>query len=75
MKLDETITLVFKNPKGDKKKINVTIRELLNSSNDDLHDLLESLYPCQSSSCNNESNNFCDCEPIFDDYKIEEVLF
>jgi hypothetical protein len=74
MKLTDEIKIIFKNPEGKKEELNITIDKLLESTKEDLYDMLEETIPCQSSSCNNESQNFCDCGPLFEDYTIDEVL-
>jgi hypothetical protein len=74
MKLEDKVKVVFKNLEGDTAEIEITVEELLNNTTDDFYDLLESSVPCTSASCNNESQNFCDCGLIYEDYVISEVL-
>lgn len=72
MKLDDKVTLVFKDDKGGIKEIVLTVRDAMEKSLDEIYDYLES--ECTSSSCNNESQNFCDCGSIYDDYYLIEVI-
>lgn len=72
MKLTDEVRIIFENPEGLKKELTMTVDKLLDSTRDDLHDMLEE--PCTSSGCNNESQNFCDCGGSFDDYVIVEVF-
>ena len=74
MKLTEEVKIIFKNSEGDKQQLTITIDKLLDSAKDDLYEMLEGTTPCTSSSCNNESQNFCDCGGSFEDYLIDEVL-
>jgi len=74
MKLTEEVKIIFKNPEGLKEELTITVNELLESTKDDLYEKLEKTRPCTSSSCNNESQNFCDCGESFEDYEIDEVL-
>lgn len=70
MDLNEKIKVLFKNNKGDTTSITITVLELLKNTDDDLYELLDSSVPCTSASCNNESQNFCDCGSHFEDYEI-----
>lgn len=74
MKLTEEIKVVFKNPKGLKAHIVITVKQLLDMTSDDLYEVLDNTAPCTSSSCYNESNNFCDCGSVYEDYEIFEIL-
>jgi hypothetical protein len=74
MKLTEEVKIIFKNSEGEKQELTITIDKLLDSTKDDLYEMLEESTPCTSSSCNNESQNFCDCGGNFEDYLIDEVL-
>ena len=74
MKLTEEVKIIFKNSEGQKEEMTITIDKLLESTKDDLHEMLEETRPCTSASCNNESQNFCDCGGSFEDYLIDEVL-
>lgn len=74
MKLTEEVKIIFKNTEGQKKEITITVDKLLESTKDDLYEMLEETRPCTSASCNNESQNFCDCGGVFEDYVIDEVL-
>ena len=72
MKLDETIKLVFKNKVGDKKELQLTVKDMLERC---LYDFYEDLEDeCTSSGCNTESQNFCDCGTIYGDYEITEII-
>ena len=73
MKLEEKVTLMFKNKEGDKKELVLTLKYLIERCLDDFYEDLES--ECTSSGCNNESQNFCDCGPEYEDYEITEVIF
>jgi hypothetical protein len=74
MKLTEEVKIIFKNSEGQKEELTITIDKLLDSTKDDLYEMLEDTRPCASASCNNESQNFCDCGGNFEDYLIDEVL-
>lgn len=74
MKLTEEVKIIFKNSEGQKEELAITIDKLLDSIKDDLYEMLEDTRPCTSASCNNESQNFCDCGGSFEDYLIDEVL-
>lgn len=74
MTLKDKVKIVFKNEAGLKKNFTITVNQLIDYSRVDLHELLEASNPCTSSGCNNESNNFCDCAPEFEDYYIDEIL-
>lgn len=74
MKLTDEVKIVFKNSNDDKEEIIINVDKLLESTKDDLYDILEETRPCTSSSCNNESQSFCDCAGSFEDYIINEVL-
>jgi hypothetical protein len=74
MKLTDKVKIVFKNPDNLTKELAITVNQLLDYSKDDLYDILEESEPCNSSSCNNESQSFCDCVTLFEDYEIFEVL-
>lgn len=74
MKLTEEVKIIFKNKEGEKKELILTIDELLDRTKDDLYEMLEDKQPCTSASCNNESQNFCDCGGSFEDYVIDEVF-
>lgn len=72
MKLDEEVKILFKNEEGKTEKITITVNQLLESTKDDLYEMLEETIPC---TCNiNESCNHCECNPNFEDYEIVEVL-
>ncbi|MGV8877697.1 MAG: hypothetical protein ACOH2A_01570 [Sphingobacteriaceae bacterium] len=74
MKLTDEIKIIFKNSDGAKEELTITVDKLLESTKDDLYELLEETIPCTSSGCNNESQNFCDCGGSFEDYLIDEVV-
>ena len=68
--LKEEIQIVFKDGTGDVKKITVTVEQLIEKTSDDFLEWLDDSDPCTSASCNNESQNFCDCGSTFEDYEI-----
>jgi len=71
-KLNSEVTLVFGDKEGNTVRIQTTIMGMLEKN---LEDFYEELEPeCTSASCNNESQNFCDCGGSFEDYEIKEVL-
>lgn len=74
MKLTEEVKIIFKNSKEEKKEMTITVDKLLEYTKDDLYEMLDETHSCASSSCNNESQNFCDCGGSFEDYVIDEVL-
>ena len=52
----------------------LTLEEVLKCT--DVYDILDHLKPpCNQSSCNNESQNFCDCGGMFDDYEYSKIEF
>jgi hypothetical protein len=73
MKLTEEVKIIFKNSEGQKEEMTITVDKLLESTKDDLYEMLEYTRPCTSASCNNENQNFCDCGGSFEDYVIDEV--
>jgi hypothetical protein len=75
MNLENEVKIVFKNDEGKTKEITVTVKQLLENTTDDFYEWLDDTEPCTSASCNNESQNFCDCGSSFEDYEISEVLF
>jgi len=66
----QEVNIVFKNTDGDIKEITVTVEQLLEENSDQFYEWLDDTAPCTSASCNNESNNFCDCGSSFEDYEI-----
>lgn len=74
MKLDDEVKIIFKNDEGKTAEITITVNQLLDKTRDDFHEMLDDSEPCTSASCNNESQNFCDCGSSFEDYEIVEVL-
>ena len=75
MKLEDEVKILFKNDSGDSKIITITVKQLLENTSDDFYEWLDDSDPCISASCNNESQNFCDCGSSFEDYEIIEVIF
>jgi hypothetical protein len=73
MKLEDYVKIVFKNTEGKKADITVTVKQLLENTSDDFYEWLDDSEPCTSASCNNESQNFCDCGSSFEDYEICEI--
>ena len=72
MKLDEEITLLFKNKEGKKLELQLSVKDMLERTLEDFYEDLE--YGCTSSSCHNESQNFCDCPPQYEDYVIDGII-
>lgn len=70
MNLKTKIELILKNKEGDVKKVEYSFKNLLNKTIEDIYDELEE--ECTSSGCNNESQNFCDCGPQYEDFEIKE---
>jgi hypothetical protein len=75
MNLDNEVKIVFKNDVCETKEITVTVKQLLENTTEDFYEMLDNTESCTSSSCNNESQNFCDCGSSFEDYQIIEVIF
>jgi hypothetical protein len=73
MKLTDEVKVIFKNSQEDEKEIIITVDELLENTKDDLLEMLENTVSCTSSSCYNESQNFCDCGGVFEDYYVYEI--
>lgn len=74
MSLENEVKIVFKNDEIKIKDITVTVKQLLENTTEYFYELLNNTEPCTSASCNNESQNFCDCGSSFDDYIISELL-
>ena len=72
MKLKTKVTLIFKNKEGEKLELQTTVKDMLERTLDDFYEDLEP--ECTSASCNNESQNFCDCGAVYEDYEIDEVV-
>jgi hypothetical protein len=68
--LQNEVNILFRNNHGKTKEITIKVRQLLEKTIDDFQEMLENNEPCVSSSCNNESQNFCDCPPLFEDFEI-----
>jgi len=74
MKLDDEVKIIFKNGEGKTAEITITVNQLLDKTKDDFYEMLEETIPCNISSCNNESQSFCDCGGNFEDYEIVQVV-
>ena len=70
LKLEQNINIVFKNDNGETREITVSAKQLLENNTDQFYEWLDDTQPCTSASCNNESQNFCDCGSSFEDYEI-----
>lgn len=70
MDLEDEVQIIFKNDKGEQKEITVSVNQLLLQTTDDFYEWLDDTEPCISASCNNESQNFCDCGSVYEDYTI-----
>ena len=75
MRFEDEVNILFKNDKGETKEITITVKQLLENTTDDFSEWLDDTAPCTSASCNNESQNFCDCGSIYEDYEISEISF
>lgn len=65
--------LILKNDNDDIKEISLAMVLLIDNS---LETLIEnSETECNSSSCNNESQNFCDCGSDYEDFEIYDIEF
>lgn len=73
IKMEDDVVVVFKNKEGETVELSTTARFIIENTSEDLYDMLEKTKHCTSSSCNNESQNFCDCGPNFDEYEINEI--
>ena len=67
MKLTDEVKIIFINKDGIKKDIEITIDKLLDSTKDDLYELLENTIPCTCS-------EFCECDPNFEGYEVSEMI-
>ena len=74
MSLKREVKILFKNNEGNTAEITITLETLLDKTSDDFFEILEDTIPCTSASCNNESQNFCDCGGNFEDYEIYDVV-
>lgn len=72
MKLEAKVTLIFKNKEGDKKELVLTVKDMLERTLEEFYEDLED--ECTNSGCNNESQNFCDCGAVYEDYEITKVV-
>lgn len=71
-RINSEVILIFSNKGENPVEVITTFKDLLEKTTDDF---LEDLEPeCTSSSCNNESQNFCDCSGSFDEHEIEYVI-
>lgn len=68
LELKTKVTLLFKNKEGKELKYQTNVSDILERTLDDFYEDLEP--ECTSPSCNNESQNFCDCDSIYEDYSI-----
>lgn len=73
MKIDENIKIVFEDNSGKTIKITVTVEQLIEKTLDDFYEMLDNTSPCTSASCNTESQNFCDCGSIYEDFEITGI--
>jgi len=72
MELETKVTLVFKDKENNVIHLKTSLKDMLERN---LNDFYEDIKPpCTCSSCNNESQNFCDCGSAWEDYVIKEVL-
>jgi len=74
MELTGKVEIIFKDKKGNTERLSITLDDLIDNTREDLYDMVDRKTPCTSSSCNNESQNFCDCGSIYDDFEIIEIL-
>ena len=74
MKLTEEVKIIFKNSEGQKEEMTITVDKLLESTKDDLYEMLEDTRPCTTTSCNNESQNVTDCGGGSEHFVIDKVL-
>jgi hypothetical protein len=68
--LNQNVKLVFENEQGNSTDLFISTRLLVEKNIDDLYEMLEDDC-CDSASCNNESQNFCDCPPQYEDYSLK----
>ena len=73
MNLDTKINIVFTDNKGGKTELISTLKEMLDNDPEYFFDKLDEDQKCTSSSCNNESQNFCDCGSVYEDYDITDI--
>lgn len=73
MKLNDYVKITFKNDEGKTAHIDISVEQLLNNTLDDFYEWLDDSEPCTSASCNNESQNFCDCGSQFEDYEFYDI--
>ena len=74
LRKEDKVTLVFKNG-FNFAELTITVEQLINKTAEDFYEMLEEEHPCTSASCNNESQNFCDCGTRYDNYEIVEVVY
>lgn len=73
MKLTTPLILTFKNEEGDTAELESTIEILLQQDMDFIKEQLGEEDYCTSSSCNNESQNFCCCPNIYENYELTDI--
>ena len=71
MKLDTEVTLVFKDPEGNTVRLSTTLEDMIHRDMDSFYDELEG--DCTSSSCHNESVNFCECGGLYEAYGLSDI--
>jgi hypothetical protein len=65
------IKLTFKNKQGDERFFVTDLIWILKNSEEDAIEHMEER--CTESSCNSESQNFCDCPATLDDYELAAI--
>lgn len=74
MKLTDEVQLIFKNKEDKKVTLTITVETLLENKTEDFFEILEDEHnPCTCTI--SESQNYCECQCIFDDYEIVELTF
>ena len=73
--LEKNVTILFKDDSNNKAEITITVKQLLENSEDVFYEWLDNSESCSSSGCNNESQNFCDCGSAYEDFYIYGIKF
>lgn len=75
-RMSKEYKVVFQNSDGDRLTIESTLNELMQGAETLLENYEEKNFQCQSSTCNSESQNFCDCPSQYEDYcpiRVERI--
>ena len=75
IRLEDYVKVKFVNKEMEQASITITVKQLVENTVDDFYEWLDESEQCTSASCNNESQNFCDCGSDFEDYEFCGIEF